>query len=40
MMKKDFTIKKLGIIKTYAKKKEQYNLSKKEEDASLLHDKE
>jgi hypothetical protein len=40
MMKKDFTIKKLGIIKTYAKKKEQYNLSKKDEDASLLHDKE
>ena len=36
MMKQEYTIKKLGVIKTYAKKKEQYNLSKKEDDASLL----
>lgn len=39
-MKKDFTVRKLGVIKTYAKKKEQYNLSKKEDDASILQDKE
>lgn len=28
------------MIKTYAKKQEQYNLSKKDVDASLLADKE
>ena len=31
---------KLGVIKTYCKKKEQYNLSKKEEDANLRQDRE
>lgn len=40
MMKREDTEMKLGIIKTYCKKKEQYNLSKKEEDASLKQDKE
>lgn len=39
-MKKQFQQKKLGVIKTYAKKQEQYNLSKKDVDASLLADKE
>jgi hypothetical protein len=40
LMQKSLTSKKLGIIKTYAKKKEQYNISKKDEDESLLKDKE
>ena len=39
-MKREFTQRKLGIIKTYAKKKEQYNISNKKEDASILGDKE
>lgn len=39
-MKKQFQQKKLGVIKTYAKKQEQYNLSKKEVDSALLSDKE
>jgi hypothetical protein len=39
-MKREFTQRKLGIIKTYAKKKEQYNISKKVEDAAILGDKE
>jgi hypothetical protein len=30
----------LGVIKTYAKKQEQYNLSKKDVDSALLADKE
>jgi hypothetical protein len=40
MMKREHTEMKLGIIKSYCKKKEQYNLSKKEEDASLKQDRE
>ena len=39
-MKREFTQRKLGIIKTYAKKKEQYNISNKKEDAAILQDKE
>jgi len=39
-MTKKMTTKKLGIIKTYAKKREQYNISKKEADEQLLVDKE
>lgn len=39
-MKREYTEMKLGIIKTYCKKKEQYNLSKKEEDANLRQDRE
>jgi hypothetical protein len=40
MMKKQYTPRKIGIIKTYAKKKEQYNISKKAVDNNLLYDKE
>ena len=39
-MKKNHTSTKIGIIKTYAKKREQYNISKKKEDEALLEDKE
>ena len=35
-MKAKFRDTKIGIIKAYAKRKEQYNLSKKEVDAQLL----
>ena len=40
MMKKAFTYRKLGVIKTYAKKLEQYLLSKKAPDGDLQKDKE
>lgn len=40
MMKKVFTYRKLGVIKTYAKKMEQYNLAKKAYDGDLYKDKE
>ena len=40
MMKKTFTYRKLGVIKTYAKKLEQYLLSKKSLDGDVLKDKE
>lgn len=40
MMKKAFTYRKLGVIKTYAKKLEQYILAKKSVDSDLLKDKE
>ena len=40
MMKKAFTYRKLGVIKTYAKKLEQYLISKKAPDGDLLKDKE
>ena len=39
-MSKGSTSNKLGIIKTYVKKREQYSLQGKEEDAALLADKE
>lgn len=39
-MKRQHQEKKLNIIKTYAKKREQYNMSKKEADEALLADKE
>ena len=40
MMKKIFTYRKLGVIKTYAKKMEQYALSNKVPDGDLNKDKE
>jgi len=40
MMRKQHTSQKLGVIKTYAKKQEQYNISKKAEDEALREDKE
>jgi len=39
-MSKGSSSNKLGIIKTYVKKREQYNTLNKEEDAALLADKE
>ena len=39
-MKKNNSSTKLGIIKTYVKKKEQYNALNKEIDNELLKDKE
>lgn len=40
MMRKSLTSKKMGIIKTYAKKRQQYNTTKKDVDEQLLEDKE
>jgi hypothetical protein len=40
LMRRSLTTKKLGIIKTYVKKREQYNISKKEVDEALLIEKE
>lgn len=36
MMRRTLTVKKLGIIKSFAKKREQYNISKKPVDEPLL----
>jgi hypothetical protein len=39
-MRKSSSSQKLGIIKTYAKKREQYSISKKQVDDALLEEKE
>jgi hypothetical protein len=40
LMRRTLTVKKLGVIKTYAKKQEQYNISQKDADEALLKEKE